>query len=92
MKVAQFLEGKGWNVDISSYYLDDITNKPREIDIVARKRISMSERIFTPHEGDFDVFLFIECKHFSDEIAFWMHKNDYEESEKAIITEGNKPI
>jgi hypothetical protein len=76
-KTMKILENLGWDVDISCYYLDDTTSKPREIDIIAKKKIYLSQRPSFPKPEDFYVFLFIECKHFSDDIAFWMHKSDH---------------
>ncbi len=36
-KASQILETKGWRVITNRYYLDDIENKPREIDILGYK-------------------------------------------------------
>jgi hypothetical protein len=76
-KVVDFLEKIGWDVEISSYYVDDTTSKPREIDIIARKRNYLKGLPWNKHEDDFDVFLFIECKRFTNEVAFWTHKNKH---------------
>jgi hypothetical protein len=36
-KVVNYLEGKGWHTLVSPYYMDNGTNKPREIDLIAEK-------------------------------------------------------
>ena len=89
MDVVDSLEKSYWNVDMSSYYYDDTTGKPREMDIIASK----DWRIL-PTDGqssiiDFvRVYLFIECKYFTKEIAFRLHQNDKEKSRAAILTSG----
>jgi len=70
LKVVEYLQNANWTVDISAYYLDDTTNKPREIDIIAQKKIYL-KNINSSHPQDFSVLLFIECKHLSGEIVFW---------------------
>jgi len=70
MRTVEKLEQVGWTVGLSSYYYDDTTNIPREIDIVAEKQYGLKGT------GDnFLVSLFMECKYFKQEIAFRMHSN-----------------
>ncbi|MEK7112970.1 MAG: hypothetical protein AAB875_06690 [Patescibacteria group bacterium] len=85
-EVAQLLENLGWEVDISSYYHDDTTDKPREVDIVASKQIIVSSPGIG--EGGFRVFLFIECKYFKEGVAFRMYNNNPRDSSSAIIFHG----
>ncbi|MDO8593205.1 MAG: hypothetical protein Q7R92_05625 [bacterium] len=80
IKVVELLESLKWDVELSSYYYDDTTGKPREIDIVAKKRVDIN---FSGN--NFFIFLFIECKYFKNEIAFRLHRNDKDKSKKAII-------
>jgi len=65
------LEKARWKVEISSYYFDESAEKPREIDIIASKEVVL----ISEHEGTvigrFNIFLFVECKYFNSEIAFW---------------------
>jgi hypothetical protein len=35
--VLKYLQDKGWNVLISPYYNDNVSSKPREIDLIAEK-------------------------------------------------------
>jgi hypothetical protein len=85
-EVAQFLIDHKWQVDISSYYYDDTTDKPREIDLVAQKEIISHE----PDLGEsrFSVFLFIECKYFKEGVAFRMYPNQGQDGLSAIISGG----
>ena len=81
LEVAEFLKGSGWDVDLSSYYCDDITDKPREIDIVAKRRID--------HQKDsFFVYLFLECKYLKNESAFRINLNSGQSAVSAIILNG----
>ncbi len=85
LNVVSFLEKKGWEVDLSPYYCDERTDKPREIDIIANKPI----RIFD--ESDkylLHICLFIECKHFKSESAFRVIPNDRDFAKDSIIIEG----
>ena len=69
LQVVEVLESAGWIVELSAYYTDDLTDKPREIDIYARKKIDVLSHFGDP-VGSFSVYLFAECKYFSSEIAF----------------------
>jgi hypothetical protein len=71
LRVAMVLKNSGWEVDLSSYYYDDTTEKPREIDIIAYK----NTKVTTPlpmRDTTFRTSLFIDCKHFKEEIGFRM--------------------
>ncbi len=57
-KVLDFLQQSGWTADISCYYLDDATGKPREIDIIAKQKITLSESVWSDNPRDFWVYLF----------------------------------
>lgn len=76
--VAALLEDGGWEVEISPYYIDDLTDRPREIDIIARKEIPLTGaglNFISNGLQKFWVVLFIECKHLKEPAVFWMHKN-----------------
>lgn len=68
LEIVNLLKKNDWEVEISPYYYDDSAEKPREIDIIATKPVSISK------DGDpsYNIFLFIECKHFDGEVVFWM--------------------
>jgi len=89
---ADLLENMGWDVDLSSYYYDDTASKPREIDIIAQRKVQV---INSPEEkllGEFKLFLFIECKYFKNELSFRMRRNREKESKEAMIIEGIKSV
>jgi hypothetical protein len=60
-KVARWMQSNSWHVSVSPYYLDQIQNKPREIDLVAEKMWPVMDMFGRPI-GDVAVRLFIECK------------------------------
>lgn len=69
------MRANGWEVKSSPYYNDPATNKPREIDIVAKKKIRVVDRA-GDNEHHIVVELFIECKHISSSNVLWFeHKN-----------------
>lgn len=90
-EVVEMLEKNKWNVEIGQYYVDDITDKPREIDIVASKTIRADEFArdgYDPARGDFYVNLFIECKYFKELTVFWMRDKNPEKTLEAFKVEG----
>ncbi len=69
-KVVVFLRNQGWNVDISPYYNDNFTDKPREIDIIAEKEYEIRGSWGDKWIGSINVRLFIECKYIANETVF----------------------
>jgi hypothetical protein len=73
-KVYNYFKDKGWKVQLSPYYIDNYTQKPREVDIIAEKfykieqpiltRANLKESLSDPQKylGTFNVRLYIECK------------------------------
>lgn len=86
-KVVKFLREKGWSVLISPYYNDNITDKPREIDIIAEKAIKIEHFIENQYIGTFCERLFIECKYISKEIVFWFDNKDEEKAKNRITAD-----
>jgi hypothetical protein len=74
-KVLKFLKEKGWSVLISPYYNDNISNKPREIDLVAEKAFATKDE-WGDFKGNIHVRLFVECKYISQKTVFWFHDKD----------------
>lgn len=79
-EVVEILERNNWEVEISPYYVDDLSGKPREVDIIARREIGLDDFTTpTAHQTMklpvFWAILCIECKHLKDPVVFWMHKN-----------------
>ncbi|WP_257307299.1 hypothetical protein [Geothrix campi] len=83
-KVLKHLRDKKWTVLISPYYNDNISGKPREIDLVAEKLFDMKD-MFSNFSGYVNVRLFIECKYIPQKTVFWFHDIDDEQS--AILLE-----
>ncbi|MFC1568295.1 hypothetical protein ACFL37_01195 [Candidatus Margulisiibacteriota bacterium] len=73
-EVIRFLRGQGWEVLISPYYNDNVTDKPREIDIIAEKAFNVMG--FRNEIGTLNVKLLIECKFINREIVFWFDQKD----------------
>jgi hypothetical protein len=74
-KVLKRLASEGWTVKISPYYNDNISNKPREIDLIAEKAFPIYNAA-NSFEGNVIVKLFVECKYLSQITVFWFHKKD----------------
>lgn len=70
-QVVKFLREKGWAVSVSPYYNDNLTDKPREIDIVAEKEFNAHTLGGFQWLGTVNVKLFIECKYINKDIVFW---------------------
>ena len=74
-RVLNFFKEREWVVLISPYYNDNISDKPREIDIIAEKAFRVNDRFGHPY-GDINIKLFIECKYIPQEVVFWFHEKD----------------
>ncbi|MDA2936477.1 hypothetical protein MYX06_04635 [Patescibacteria group bacterium AH-259-L05] len=87
MRVVDKLEALGWDVDLNSYYYDDTAGKPREIDIVASRLYLINDSFQNPVDS-FKIYFFIECKYFSKDICFRLHKVEDRKKIDAIILWG----
>lgn len=87
-KVARWMQSDGWHVSVSPYYLDQIQNKPPEIDLVAEKLWPVPD-MFNRPIGDVAVRLFIECKFvpLNSYSVFWFTDKDMEAAEKLICSQ-----
>jgi len=83
-KVLNYLKLKGWTVLISPYYNDNISDKPREIDLIAEKAFRVNDH-FGQNKGIIIVRLFIECKYVPQKIAFWFHDKDRSQAEELVV-------
>ena len=91
-QVIDFLKEKKWPVLISPYYNDNITDKPREIDIIAEKSFDVTRgpvEFGTPL-GVLCVQLFIECKYINKEVVFWFDSKDKVKAARLITS--NTPL
>ena len=82
-KVLKYLQDKGWTILISPYYNDNLSGKPREIDLIAEKRFPIPNQ-YPPDPGDVSVRLFIECKYIPQKTVFWFHDKDTEKTNQLI--------
>lgn len=83
-KVLKRLKADGWTVLISPYYHDNVSNKPREIDLIAEKAFSREKH--RQFWGTINIKLFIECKYVSQKTVLWFHEKDKQKAE-GLITE-----
>ncbi len=87
-QVVKYLRDKGWEVQVSPYYNDNATDKPREIDLVAEYAHDVYS-FGTKWLGTINVKLFIECKYINEETVFWFdNKNRNEAVSRAMRDTG----
>jgi len=72
---------------VSPYYSDYVSDKSKEIDIIAEKRFEMMKAQVNKPVGDLNVKLFIECKYISSEIVLWFDQKDMVRARKKVIRE-----
>ncbi len=82
-KVLQYLQNKDWTVLISPYYNDNVSSKPREIDLIAEKAFDAKDS-FGKFFGTVNVKLFVECKYISQKTVFWFHDKDKQKAEELV--------
>jgi len=82
-KVVSFLSDNGWDVTPNAYYVDNLTDKPREIDIIARKIINVLDPFFHGSKifGEIYFYLLVECKCVGENngTVFWFKENNKDE-------------
>lgn len=85
-KVLRHLMTRGWTTLISPYYVDGVTNRPREIDIIAEKSFEFSGNRFAGQkEFIANIRLFIECKYVKTKSTiFWFDKRDIQKAERLV--------
>ncbi|MBP7806492.1 hypothetical protein KA057_02310 [Candidatus Gracilibacteria bacterium] len=69
IRVRDFLINHGWKTTLSSYYVDTMTSKTRENDIVAIKNFTCSDAL--GRNVFLSVALVIECKYITKNTVFW---------------------
>lgn len=88
LRVADLLTKGEWTVQLSPYYVDELTTAPREIDIIASRRIPVNDSFV--HEKDyFWIHLIIECKHLTKAVAFYEFRNKHPFDPVVAIRTGN---
>lgn len=88
-KVFDYLKENGWTVLISPYYNDNITDKPREIDLIAEKAFAF-QTMWGDFAGNVNIKLFIECKYIPQKIVFWFHDKDRAKAKELVVD--NTPL
>jgi hypothetical protein len=63
-----------WNVMLSPYYLDNATDRARELDLVCEKEYAFNTRFGKPK--NIRIQLFVECKYVKSPVVFWFDKVD----------------
>lgn len=72
-KTIAVLKENGWEVLVSPYYYDSISESIREVDLIAEKQFSSDP--YGP-STQLNVQLFIECKYIKPDAVFWFDKLD----------------
>jgi hypothetical protein len=85
-RVVNYLREKGWHTLVSPYYMDAISNKPREIDLVAEKAFSCKREYRT-----INIKLFIECKYIPQDVVFWLDDKDMKATREWVISNTSLP-
>jgi hypothetical protein len=80
------LKERDWAVQISPYYNDNVTDKPREIDLIAEKNFQIEGRFGSRRGGGcVSIRLFIECKYIPQKNIFWFHEKDKLKAKELIV-------
>ena len=82
-KVLTALQDRDWKVLVSPYYSDQMTGKPREIDLIAEKAFRVNDT-WGKQKGSIHVQLYVECKFLNQPTVFWIHDQDTESTEKLL--------
>ncbi len=82
--VINYFRVKGWCIQVSPYYMDNATNKPREIDLVVEKAFPYSDQ-FEGVYGSINVQLYIECKFIPQINVFWFADKDTIKANQMLI-------
>jgi hypothetical protein len=74
-KVATRFRDAGWNVTFSPYYVDNATDKARELDLVCERIYQFQDPYFGSME--YRIQLYVECKYINQPVVFWFDdRND----------------
>ena len=79
LRTAMYLKSLGWDITIGQYYADPVTDKPREIDILAKKNFPIADS-----GKHILVELFIECKYVSEENVIWFTEKDFKKAKNLV--------
>ncbi len=83
LKVANYLESKGWEVVIGQYYIDIATGLSRDLDILATKYFPIADS-----GTNLRIRFFIECKYVENINVVWFTPKDLKKSQALIADTG----
>lgn len=78
-KAIDVLRDDGWELLISPYYYDGISNSVKEIDLIAEKQFT-SDTQWSHSSVQINVQLFVECKYIKQEILLWFDTKDLDKA------------
>lgn len=82
-KTIDILRDNKWELLISPYYYDNISNSVKEIDLIAEKQFT-SNGSWSDSSVQINVQLFIECKHIKQEILLWFDDKNLDRAVEKI--------
>lgn len=90
LDVTNLLRDKGWDVTISPYYVDEHSEKPREIDVLASKVTTVETKspAFSVSKREFKITLCIECKYLTDNKSIFWVDEQAQINDSALIRRG----
>ncbi|MHC1741843.1 MAG: hypothetical protein AB9873_02285 [Syntrophobacteraceae bacterium] len=83
-KVLKYLQKQGWTVLVSPYFNDNVSGKPREIDLIAEKTFEIRGP-FSDFGGYVNVQLYVECKYIPQKTVFWFHEKDVGKATALVV-------
>ena len=90
-RVAQWFAADGWQLQVSPYYLDQVQQKAREVDLLAEKPWPYRDMFGRP-EGHVIVQLFIECKYVPGHAVFWFAERNTCTAKLKLAANGQFPL
>lgn len=82
--IAEKLRNFWWWVKTKQHYLDPFENKPREIDIIASRKIEINDK-FSSESVVFEMKLFFECKYLPDVKGLYVRNNDINKNLESFL-------
>lgn len=80
-RVVKAFRDAGWHTRVSPYYLDESTNRAREIDLVAEKSW-LVQGLRGQSQWQLHTKLFVECKYLTGQTAVWIDERDSAAAER----------
>lgn len=77
-RVAKAFRDAGWTVLLSPYYVDNATDKPREVDLICERLYFLKSQWNTDPGIPYRIQLLVECKYFSPDsaVVLWFDGRD----------------